>query len=80
MSILTDCDPLSMHICIFSAFDQQRPFEIAVVSLTAEQMVQRRTILNKMTECIFNALAFLFFISYLISKTSVESVMLPLVA
>ena len=33
---------------------------IAVVSLTAEQMVQRRTIPNKMTECIFNALAFLF--------------------
>ena len=34
---------------------------IAVVSVTVDQRVQRRKMLNKMTECIFNALAFLLF-------------------
>ena len=35
----------------------------AVVSLTVEQMAQGRKSLNKMTECIFNALAFLFVVN-----------------
>ena len=53
MPILTDFDPLSMNVCIFSAFDQKRPFNCWT-------NVARRKILNKMTECIVNALTFLF--------------------
>ena len=60
MAILTNFHPLSMNKCIFSAFDQNDRINIAVVSGTVEQWVQRRKMLNKMTECIFNALAFLF--------------------
>ena len=49
MPILTDFDPLSMNVCIFSAFDQKRPFNCWT-------NVARRKILNKMTECFVNAL------------------------
>ena len=62
MSIRTDFDPVSMNICIFSGFDQKRPLKQRSNIETAEQMVQRRTIPNKMTECIFNALAFLLYL------------------
>ena len=69
MPILTYLDPLNTNISIFNAFDQKRTFEyIAIVSVTAEQRVQRRKMLNKMTECIFNALAFLFLLLILIKK------------
>ena len=51
-------------MCIFSAFYQNDRLNIAVVSVTVEQRVQRRKMLNKMTECILNALAFLFFLFF----------------
>ena len=54
MSILADFDPLSTNICISSALDQKR------LSYRLEKNVQWRKRSNKMTECIFNALAFLF--------------------
>ena len=42
---------------------------IAVDSLIVDERVQRRKMLNKMTECIFNALAFLFSFSTIFFKT-----------
>ena len=62
MSIFTDFDPLSMNICIFSVFDQKRPFKYSYCYFICWKRVHRRKMLNKMTECIFNALAFLFFL------------------
>ena len=45
---------------------------IAVDSLIVDERVQRRKMLNKMTECIFNALAFLFSFSTIFFKTVVR--------
>ena len=42
---------------------------IAVDSLIVDERVQRRKMLNKMTGCIFNALAFLFSFSTIFFKT-----------
>ena len=56
MPFLTYLDPLSTNICISSALDQKR------LSYRLEKNVQWRKRSNKMTECILNALAFLFLI------------------
>ena len=42
---------------------------IAVDSLIVDERVQRRKMFNKMTECIFKALAFLFSFSTIFFKT-----------
>ena len=73
MSILTDFDPLSMNICIFSAFDPKR-------SLNVEKWHKGAKMPNKMTECIFNALAFLFYVDVVVAVNSYRywPLMLPL--
>ena len=60
MSIQNDLNLLIMNMCILIAFDQKRTFNCNCVHCIAKQKVQRHKGINKMTERIFNVLAFLF--------------------
>ena len=68
MSILIDLGPLIMNICILSEFDQKWTLNCNLVHWIAKQKSQTHVGINKMTECIFNALGFLFLFVFINKK------------
>ena len=60
MSILLDLHPLIMDMFISNEIDQKWSWNCYFVNKIAKEKMQSRKEINKITECKFNALAFLF--------------------
>ena len=64
MSIPTDLVALNKNKCIFRTLDHTLLLEYTFVSVTVKQWAKRRKGLNKVNNCILNALVFLFYFTF----------------